>query len=150
MKTISPADFHALRSMDQATAARYLEQFGELSDDEKVVASSLIGRDLTKSESRTVVTRYDPDRRLWLCAAHILGASLRQLARLHGVAASTITQSIDKLLPTAIRDQSRFSRTISLERLSAFHTKYYQSLDILRGMTPQACAQWLAMNTEED
>lgn len=150
MRTLGPADYHALRTMNHDTAERFLAQFEGITEDELSVAHTLIGRDLDKSPARTVVSRYDPDRRLWLCAAHILGASLRQLGKLHGVSASTITQSIDKLLPVAIRDQSRFSRFITLERLSAFHVKYYQSLDIVRGMTPQECAQWLAMNIEED
>lgn len=134
--------------MTPADAERFLSQFA-MTEEQLESARSLVGKDLS-SGNRIVVTRHDPTRRLWLAAAHILGASFRQLARLHGVQPATIVQAISKLLPVETRDAQRFTREVSHEKLSAYRATYVANASSLQGLTPRECAQFILNNTEDD
>lgn len=136
-------------------ATKYLASL-DLTDDERVTLLAKAGTKLRgkpKPVEREQVISYhiDPDRPLWLVAAYLLGASLRQLALLHGVQHTTILQSINKVMPGPERAMKRIKFTMTFEALSEYHHQYYSYLDDVRFLKqPLKVAEWLNNTTELD
>lgn len=133
-------------------ATTYLDRL-DLTEAEKVILLTKAGTKLkakaTEQPARTYLI--DRDRPVWLVAAYLLGASLRQLALLHGVQHPTIAQSINKLMPGPERTMKRLKFTMTFEALSEYHRMYYNNLDTVREIKqPLLVAQWLIDNTELD
>jgi len=97
-----------------------------------------------------VVQNSDPVRNHWLATAYILGASYRMLGQMHSVTHQTIVQCVKKHLNTVELRNARLGFMLEPERISEYHTKYYENKAVLSKMPPHAAAEWLRDHTTVD
>lgn len=138
-----------VRKMQRADAELYLTQF-DLSEEDYAKALELAGRDVKPTgydSGASPVHAYSKDRRLWISAAWLLGASYRKLAALHGVSHQTVADSMRRLLPPGT---TRVAVDMKLEHLSAYYNTYKKEIEHLRGMEPAAVAEFLQSHTDLD
>lgn len=114
----------------------------------------IVGKDIITPTVNEVVLRpprsIHYNRNLFMSAAHLLGASFRQLARLYQISPASVIQAVDKMIPVALRSKSRLDYKMSLERLSQHQANFVQHQLELTEYSPGELAQWLARNLRED
>jgi hypothetical protein len=142
-------DLEQVKSLMRVDAERYIEKF-DLTPDERDRVLQLAGRHIESGEHPYPLTArgYDPYRRQWLASAYLLGASLNKLGFMFNIANQTVSASMNRILPTHIRNTLRLHQDISLEHLSTYHRSYEENKELLARMTPLEAAKWLEANTD--
>lgn len=136
----------SLRNKTQEEAKRMLEPY-KLDDETK--ARYLAIASLTEHKAPELpksVARFEPDRRLWMATAHLLGASFRQLGRFHSISPQTVIFYIDRILPVEGRSEQRLQTKLSHEAVSRYHEEFVKHRALLRQLTPREAAEWLHAN----
>jgi hypothetical protein len=136
---MSVDDLMKVRKMNKGEAEQYLKSFN-LTHEEVVTARKLV----------TVKDKHH-DNRLWLATAWLLGATFAQLARDKGVTKQSVMVQVDKLLPLEERKAGRMSgMALSLEALSEYKVKFFESIGTITDFTPKEAALWLLTHTSLD
>lgn len=143
------AEIKTLRGLSQGDAGLWLaSKYPDLLAEDFAIAMQLAGRDLKKATPTTGNYKYDPTRRLWLAASWLLGASWRNLAHMHQVAAPTVLAVVNRILPKEARSEQRIGYNLELEKISLYHASFNKNLQYLSSLTPLEIAQWLLANTD--
>jgi len=137
--TLTMEDLSRIRRMGTADAELFLSRH-DLSDEDRTIAMSLIGKDKDRPD-------YDKVRRHWLAAAWLLGASYRQLGAVHGVARQTIMDIVWRALPEA-PSRNRAVAQMSNEKLSHLRVFFNKHVERLIDLSIHEAAQWMYDNLD--
>lgn len=139
-------DLDKIKAMSVDDATRYITG-RDLDDAEREAVLALAGA--SKGKVLPMVAGAH-NRKVWLAAAWLLGASFRQLAESEGIAQQTVLRYVDRVLPKLARQTGRLGTSMSLEALSTYHAKFMSEDPRDIDPDPIATAKWLLAHTELD
>lgn len=147
----------AVRRMTAEQAAAYLSEFN-LSPNQIEEIMKVQGRAATVIadavqpvvDYHMQVQREALPRRHWYTTAFLAGAAIRALAAMDNIQPQTVARTMDKLMTAAERHSKRLADKLSREAIAEYHTAYFNNVQMMISMTPEAAAQWLIDNVELD
>ena len=153
--TLTMEDLARIRRMSSTDAESWLRD-KDLTDEQRAQVLSLAGRDVKPvvqavSHAERSVPRghvWDRTRPLWFAAAWLMGASWRQLAYMHKIAAQTVTASADRVMQSADRQRLRINHEMSYEALAEYRVAFLKQ--DFKDQTPLEVANILLSTTELD